>query len=186
MELNRVHDDVDNKMDKTIEALKAEFSALRTSRATPALVENIKVEYYGSVMPLKQIASISIPESRMILVQPWDTKAISAIEKAFLKSELGITPNNDGKVIRLILPSLTEERRRELVRLAKKIAEESKIAVRNVRRDANEDIKRLEKESKITEDERFKAQEDIQHVTDEHIKKIEHILEIKEKEILEV
>jgi len=103
MELNRVHDDVDNKMDKTIEALKAEFSALRTSRATPALVENIKVEYYGSVMPLKQIASISIPESRMILVQPWDTKAISAIEKAFLKSELGITPNNDGKVIRLIL-----------------------------------------------------------------------------------
>ena len=186
MELKKVHNDVDGKMNKTIEALKAEFNALRTSRATPALVENIKVEYYGSILPLKQVASISIPESRMILVQPWDSNAMSDIERAFLKSELGITPNNDGKVIRLVLPSLTEERRQELVKLAKKIAEDSKIAVRSVRRDANEEIKKLEKDSKITEDERFKAQEDIQHVTDEHIKKIEQVLEIKEKDILEV
>jgi len=186
VELKKVHNDVDGKMNKTIEALKAEFNALRTSRATPALVENIKVEYYGSILPLKQVASISIPEPRMILVQPWDSNAMSDIERAFLKSELGITPNNDGKVIRLVLPSLTEERRQELVKLAKKIAEDSKIAVRNVRRDANEEIKKLEKDSKITEDERFKAQEDIQHVTDEHIKKIEQVLEIKEKDILEV
>jgi len=186
VELKKVHNDVDGKMNKTIEALKAEFNALRTSRATPALVENIKVEYYGSILPLKQVASISIPESRMILVQPWDSNAMSDIERAFLKSELGITPNNDGKVIRLVLPSLTEERRQELVKLAKKIAEDSKIAVRSVRRDANEEIKKLEKDSKITEDERFKAQEDIQHVTDEHIKKIEQVLEIKEKDILEV
>ncbi|MDP8253708.1 MAG: ribosome recycling factor [Candidatus Kaelpia aquatica] len=186
MELKDVHRDVDHKMDKTIEALKAEFTALRTSRATPALVENIKVECYGSILPLKQVASISIPESRMILIQPWDVNAISDIEKAFLKSDLGITPNNDGKVIRLVLPSLTEERRRELVKFASKIAEDSKIAVRNVRRESNEGIKKLEKDSKITEDERFKAQEDIQHVTDEHIKKIGQILEAKEKEILEV
>jgi len=186
MELKSVHRDVDSRMDKTIGALKAEFSTLRTSRATPALVDNIKVEYYGSILPLKQVASISVPESRMILIQPWDVNAISDIEKAFLKSELGITPNNDGKVIRLVLPSLTEERRQELVKLAKKIAEDSKITVRSVRRESNEEIKKLEKDSKITEDERFKALEGIQYVTDEHIKKIEHILEAKEKEILEV
>ncbi|MDP8216860.1 MAG: ribosome recycling factor [Candidatus Kaelpia imicola] len=186
MELKDVHREVDHRMDKTIEALKAEFTALRTSRATPALVENVKVEYYGFTLPLKQVASISIPEPRMILIQPWDVNAIADIEKAFLKSELGITPSNDGKVIRLALPSLTEERRQELVKLAKKIAGDSKIAVRNVRREANEGIKKLEKDSKITEDERFKAQEDMQHVTDGHIKKIEQILEAKEKEILEV
>ncbi|MDD5614148.1 MAG: ribosome recycling factor [Candidatus Omnitrophica bacterium] len=186
MELKALLSDIKVKMDKTIEALKAEFATLRTSRATPALVENIKVDYYGSSVPLKQIASITIPEPRVILVQPWDPKAISEIEKAFLKSELGVTPNNDGKMIRIILPALTEERRQDLVKLIRKISEDSKIAMRNVRRDANEGIKKLEKDSKITEDEKFKAQEEIQEITDNHIKKVDGIIAAKEKEVLEV
>jgi ribosome recycling factor len=186
MTVQEVIKDAKQRMDKSIEALRSELATLRTSRATPALVENIKVEYYGSQVPLKQLASISIPEARMILIQPWDPNALSAIEKAILKSELGITPNNDGKVIRIILPQLSEERRQELVKLVKRIGEESKIAVRNIRRDANEQIRKMEKESQISEDERYKAEEEIQKITDEHIKKIDEILEAKEKEILEV
>ncbi|MDP8233765.1 MAG: ribosome recycling factor [Candidatus Saelkia tenebricola] len=186
MEIQEVMKRVKIHMDRSLETLNHEFSRLRTSRATPALVETIKVEYYGSSVSLKQVASISIPEPRMILIQPWDTNALADIDKAILKSELGITPNNDGKVIRIVLPSLTEERRQDLVKLIKKISEESKIAVRNVRRDANEEIKKLEKDSKITEDQRFNTQEDVQKITDEHIKKIDVIEESKEKEILEV
>lgn len=185
MSLQDIIKDARNRMGKSIENLQLELSTLRTSRATPALVENIKVEYYSANVPLKQIASISLPEARMILIQPWDPNALSAIEKAILKSELGITPNNDGKVIRLILPPLTEERRQELVRFVKRLAEESKVAVRNIRRDANEDVKKLEKNSEITQDERYKAQDEIQKITDEHIERIDEILQLKEKEILE-
>lgn len=186
MTVQEVIKDAKQRMGKSIEALRSELTTLRTSRATPALVENIKVEYYGSQVPLKQLASISIPEARMILIQPWDPNALSAIEKAILKSELGITPNNDGKVIRIILPQLSEERRQELVKLVKRMGEESKVAVRNIRRDANEQIRKMEKESQISEDERYKAEEEIQKITDEHIKRIDEILEAKEKEILEV
>jgi len=186
MEIQEIIKSVKMRMDKNLEALNHELSRLRTSRATPALVDTIKVEYYGSTVPLRQIASITTPEPRMILIQPWDTNAAADIEKAILKSELGITPNSDGKVIRIILPSLTEERRQDLVKLVKKISEEFKIAVRNVRRDANEEIKILEKDSKITEDEKYKMQEDVQKVTDEHIKKIDEIIAAKEKEVLEV
>ena len=172
-------------MGKSIQALETEFATIRTSRATPALVENIKVEYYGSQVPLKQIASITIPEARMIVIQPWDPNALSEIEKAILKSELGVTPNNDGKIIRIILPPLTEERRQELVKLVKKLAEEAKIAIRNIRRDANEEVRKLEKDSEITEDDRYRAEEEIQKLTDEFIEKVEKVLDIKEKEILE-
>jgi len=186
MEIQEIMKDVKVRMDKNLETLNHELAKLRTSRATPALVDTIKVEYYGSTVPLKQIASITTPEPRMLLIQPWDVNAVADIEKAILKSELGITPNSDGKVIRIILPALTEERRQNLVKLVKKISEEFKIAVRNIRRDANEEIRVLEKESKITEDERYKAQEDIQKLTDEHIKKIDEIIVVKEKEILEV
>ncbi|MCD6080379.1 MAG: ribosome recycling factor [Candidatus Omnitrophica bacterium] len=173
------------RMGKSIQALETEFATIRTSRATPALVENIKVEYYGSQVPLKQIASITIPEARMIVIQPWDPNALSEIEKAILKSELGVTPNNDGKIIRIILPPLTEERRQELVKLVKKLAEEAKIAIRNIRRDANEEVRKLEKDSEITEDDRYRAEEEIQKLTDEFIEKVEKVLDIKEKEILE-
>jgi ribosome recycling factor len=173
------------RMSKSIQALETEFATIRTSRATPALVENIKVEYYGSQVPLKQIASITIPEARMIVIQPWDPNALSEIEKAILKSELGVTPNNDGKIIRIILPPLTEERRQELVKLVKKLAEEAKIAIRNIRRDANEEVRKLEKDSEITEDDRYRAEEEIQKLTDEFIEKVEKVLEIKEQEVLE-
>lgn len=173
------------RMSKSIQALETEFATIRTSRATPALVENIKVEYYGSQVPLKQIASITIPEARMIVIQPWDPNALSEIEKAILKSELGVTPNNDGKIIRIILPPLTEERRQELVKLVKKLAEETKIAIRNIRRDANEEVRKLEKASEITEDDRYRAEEEIQKLTDEFIEKVEKVLEIKEQEVLE-
>lgn len=186
MDTQDIIKDVRARMDKSIEALKSEFATLRTSRATPTLVENIKIEYYGSSLPLKQIASITIPESRMILIQAWDPNALVLIEKALLKSGLGVTPSNDGRVIRLVLPPLTEERRQELVKLFKKLAEESKVSIRNVRRDANELIKKLEKDSEITEDERYRTQEEIQKITDEHIEKIDKILKAKEEEILEV
>lgn len=173
------------RMNKSIQALETEFATIRTSRATPALVENIKVEYYGSQLPLKQIASITIPEARMIVIQPWDPNALSEIEKSILKSELGVTPNNDGKIIRIVLPPLTEERRQEVVKLVKKLAEEAKIAIRNIRRDANEEVRKLEKDSEITEDDRYRAEEEIQKLTDEFIEKVEKVLDIKEKEILE-
>ncbi|HDL10100.1 MAG TPA: ribosome recycling factor [Candidatus Omnitrophica bacterium] len=185
MKVQEIIKSAKTRMGKSIQALETEFATIRTSRATPALVENIKVEYYGAQVPLKQIASITIPEARMIVIQPWDPNALSEIEKAILKSELGVTPNNDGKIIRIILPPLTEERRQELVKLVKKLAEEAKIAIRNIRRDANEEVRKLEKDSEITEDDRYRTEEEIQKLTDEFIEKVEKVLEIKEKEILE-
>jgi len=180
-----IKDSAKVKMEKSLNLLSQEFSKLRTGRASPALMEGVKVEYYGSTLPINQVASISIPEPRLIVIQPWDKQALESIEKAIFKADLGLTPNNDGNIIRIPIPPLTTERREGLVKLAQKLAEECKIAVRNIRRDANNDIKKGEKEKKISEDESFKAQEAIQKMTDEFIKKVDELLKKKEKEIRE-
>ena len=175
-----------DRMDRTIEALRKEFSSIRTGRASLALLDGIMVNYYDTLTPLQQLASLSIPESRQMAIQPWDPKAIPDIEKAILKSDLGLTPMNDGKMIRMNIPPLTEERRKQLVKMVKKKAEEAKVAVRNIRRDANEDLKKLEKEKHISEDEVKKAQDEIQKITDSHITRVDDVLANKEKEIMEV
>ncbi len=174
------------KMDGAIEALKKEFASIRTGRASLALLDGIKVDYYGNLTPLQQLASLSIPESRQIAIQPWEQKIIPDIEKAILKSDLGLTPSNDGKVIRINIPPLTEERRKQLAKTMKKFAEDSKIAVRNIRRDINEEIKKLEKEKHISEDETKKSLDEIQKLTDSYVKKIDELTSHKEKEIMEV
>jgi len=174
------------KMDSAIEALKKEFASIRTGRASLALLDGIKVDYYGNITPLQHLASLSIPESRQIAIQPWEQKIIPDIEKAILKSDLGLTPSNDGKVIRINIPPLTEERRKQLVKTIKKFAEDSKIAVRNIRRDINEEIKKLEKEKHISEDETKKSLDEIQKLTDAYVKKIDELTSHKEKEIMEV
>ena len=173
------------KMNKTAEALERDFRRIRTGRASTALLEGIKVDCYDTQMPLEQVASIAVPESRLITIQPWDLSIIGNIEKAILKSELGLTPANDGKIIRISIPPLTEERRKELARLAKKMAEENRISIRNLRREANEMFKDLKTEKEISEDEFFKSQDDVQKITDEFIKKIDQITSRKEKEIIE-
>ncbi|MBW2065727.1 MAG: ribosome recycling factor [Deltaproteobacteria bacterium] len=173
------------KMDKTIEAFKKELAKIRTGRASPALLDGIRVSCYDTQMPLDQVASISVPESRLITIKPWDQSIIGEIEKSILKSELGLTPMNDGKIIRIPIPPLTEERRKELARLAKKMGEEGKISIRNHRREANELLKELKNEKEISEDEMYKGQEEVQKVTDEYIKKIDAVTAEKEKEIME-
>lgn len=175
-----------DRMDRTIEALRKEFSSIRTGRASLALLDGIMVNYYNTLTPLQQLASLSIPESRQMAIQPWDPKAIPDIEKAILKSDLGLTPMNDGKMIRMSIPPLTEERRKQLVKMVKKKAEEAKVAVRNIRRDTNEELKKLEKEKHISEDEVKKAQDEIQKITDSHITRVDDVLANKEKEIMEV
>lgn len=177
--------DAKDRMSKALKALEGNFSRVRTGRASLALLDGVRVDYYGSSMPLNQVASLSVPEPRTILISPWDAKVIGEIERAILKSELGLTPINDGKVVRINIPALTEERRRELAKVVRKMAEESKVAVRNIRRDANELLKDLKKEKEISEDDLFRAQEDVQKFTDEFIKKIDGALAAKEKEILE-
>lgn len=177
---------ISEKMAGAIEALKKEFSTIRTGRASLALLDVIHVNYHGSPMSLNQVATLGIPESRLITIQPWDPKMIGEIEKAILKSDLGLNPINDGRVIRLNIPPLTEERRRQLVKLARKTAEEARVAIRNIRRDGNEEVKRLENEKHISEDERRRAQEEIQKITDIYIKKIDDTLSHKEAEIMEV
>lgn len=180
-----VKNQTDAKMKKSLSLLAQELAKLRTGRASPALLESIKVEYYGSHLPLNQMATISIPEPRMIIIQPWDKTALASVEKAIFKSAIGLTPSNDGNVIRLAVPPLTTERREELIKLTLRMAEEAKVAVRNIRRDANNEIKKLEKEKKISEDAAFKAQADIQHATDQYIKKVDEVQKEKEKEIRE-
>ena len=177
--------ELNEKMTKTVEALKKDFKRIRTGRASTALLEGIKVDCYDTQMPLEQVASLSAPESRLITIQPWDQSIIGDIEKSILKSELGLTPMNDGKIIRIAIPPLTEERRKELAKLAKKMAEESKIAVRNHRREANEMFKELKSEKEISEDEFYKCQEEVQKITDGFIKKVDEITSEKEKEIIE-
>ncbi len=175
----------DTKMNKSLSLLAQELAKLRTGRASPALLEAIKVEYYGSQLPLNQVATISIPEPRLIIIQPWDKTALPNVEKAIFKSAIGLTPSNDGNVIRLSIPPLTSERREELIKLTMRMAEEAKVAIRNVRRDANNEIKKLEKEKNISEDIAFKTQEKVQHATDEYIKKVDGVQKEKEKEIRE-
>lgn len=184
--LNDIYADAQDRMKKALENLDQDYKRLRTGRASVALVDGIRVEYYGASTPLSQLATLTIPEPRTIMIQPWDTTVIGEVEKAILKSELGLTPMNDGKVIRINIPMLTADRRKELVKLAKKMAEESKVAVRNIRRDVNEMIKDLKKEKEISEDEGFKAQEETQKITDDFIKKVDDIYSAKEKEILEI
>ena len=174
------------KMDHSIEALKKEFASVRTGRASLALLDGIKVDCYGTPTPLQQVASLSVPESRQIAIQPWDQKIISDIEKAIMKSDLGLTPTNDGKVIRINIPSLTEERRKQLVKVVRKNSEDAKVAVRNIRRDVNDEIKKLEKEKHLSEDDTKKSLDEIQKSTDSYVKKIDEILMHKEKEIMEV
>ena len=173
-------------MQGAIDALKKEFAAIRTGRASMALLDGIIVDYYGTPTPVQQLASLSIPESRQIAIQPWEQRLIPEIEKAIMKSDLGLTPMNDGKLIRINIPILTEERRKQLVKVVKKRAEESKIAVRNIRRDGNEELKKLEKEEHISEDEVKKEHDEIQKITDSFIKKIDELLAHKENEIMEV
>jgi len=174
------------RMEKTITALKDEFAHIRTGRASSVLVDRLKISYYGTLTPLKQIANISIPESNLIVIQPWDKNCLSEIEKAIWKSDLGLAPSIDGNIIRLTIPPLNEERRKELAKLIKKEAENGKISIRNTRREMNDLIKKDEKESNISEDECKNYQNKIQILTDEYTKNIDKLLEIKQKEIMEV
>jgi ribosome recycling factor len=184
--IDEIFEDMEDRMGKAIEALKREYSRLRTGRASVALLDGIKVSYYDTPTPLNQMASLTVPEPRLILIQPWDKTAVGDIEKAILKSELGLTPMNDGKVIRIAIPPLTEERRKELVKVARKMAEENKVAIRNIRRDANEMLKDLKKEKEITEDELYRSQDEVQKETDRFISQVDEICENKEQEILEI
>jgi ribosome recycling factor len=174
------------KMDKSLDAFKQELTKIRTGRASLSLLDGIKVEAYGSSMPLNQVGTLTIPESRQIVIQPWDPQVMSSIEKAILKSELGLTPVNDGKVIRINIPQLTEERRKELVKIVRKITEEYRVAVRNHRRDAIDILKKQKKNKEISEDDQFKLQDEAQKETDSYIAKIDEVAAEKENEVMEV
>ncbi len=174
------------KMTKTVEATRAELAGIRSGRASAALVEHIRVDYYGAETPLNQLAGIAVPEPRLLVITPWDKTQIDSIEKALLKADLGVTPNNDGSVIRIPIPALNEERRRELVKRVHRIVEEGKVALRNIRRDANEAIKKEEKNGNISEDEAHRDREEIQKITDEFSEKLDELAKKKEAEIMEV
>lgn len=173
------------EMEGSVAVLRKDLTKLRTGRASTSLLDHITVEYYGATTPLNQLATLSAPEPRLLVIQPFDRAAMSEIEKAILKSDLGLTPSNDGKIVRIAIPPLTEQRRKELVKVVHKICEEYKVSVRNLRRDANEMVKELKKNSQISEDDAFKSQEKIQKMTDEHIKLVDECYKEKEKEILE-
>jgi ribosome recycling factor len=177
--------DTEDKMKKACEAVIREFGEVRTGRANPHLVEGIRVDYYGTPTPIKQIASISVPDARLIVIQPWDITAIPEIEKAILKTNLGLNPVNDGKIVRLPIPQLSKERREEMVKLVRDLTEQGRISLRTIRRDANDLIKKLEHEKKVSEDERFKTQDEIQKMTDRYMEKVEALLKDKEKELSE-
>jgi ribosome recycling factor len=183
--IDDIYQETQDSMGKSIEALNNELKRIRTGRASLSILDAIKVDYYGTLTPLNQMATLAVPESRLITIQPWDVSVIKDIEKALLKSDLGLTPANDGKLIRISIPPLTEERRKELVKLVLKMGEDYKVSVRNARRDANELIKSLKKDGDISEDDAFKSQEEVQKITDEHIKRIDECCQEKEKEILE-
>lgn len=182
----QVLDQAQDKMNKSIAAFSRELASIRAGVANASLLDRIQVDYYGSPTPVNQIAGVSVPEARLLVISPYDRSALGDIEKAIMKSDLGITPTNDGNIIRLMIPALTEERRKDLAKLVKKEAEEAKIAVRNVRRDANDDLKKLEKAGEITEDELRNFGEDIQKLTDSSIVKVDELAKEKEKEILAV
>ena len=178
--------DAETRMGKSVTSLEEELAGLRTGRASAAMFDKIRVEYYGTPTPLSQVASVSIPESRLVVIQPWDKALLGEIEKAIQASELSLNPNNDGKVIRINIPPLTEERRKEIVKLAKNTAEQGRVAIRNIRRDANEELKKAEKGGDISEDELKRGEERIQKLTDQHIEAINTALSAKESEILEI
>ena len=173
-------------VDKTVETLRREYQKVRTGRANLGLLDDIRIDYYGTPSPLSQVATLSVPEPRTINLQPWETKMIPIIEKAIMNANLGLTPANDGRVIRLNLPALTEERRKDIVKQLRKMAEEAKVAVRNIRRDANEELKKLEKNKKISEDDLKRAEKEVQDLTNSYVTKIDEVLAHKEKEVMEV
>ena len=184
--INEVLDELRERMLKSVEALQDDLLSIRTGRASPALVEKMPVEYYGTATPLNQMASIAAPEPRLLVIRPWDPSALADIERAILKSDLGLTPMNDGMLIRLSIPRLTEERRRELVKVVSRRVEEARIAVRNLRRDALQDLKEFEKEKMISQDELFRGKDKVQELTDEFIEKIDGIGKRKEEEVMEI
>lgn len=176
----------EEKMQKTVAAFQTEMNSIRAGRANPSVLDRVMVDYYGSPTPIAQVGSISVPEPHMIMIQPWDASIVKEVEKAIIKSEIGITPNSDGKVIRLAFPPLTEERRKELVKSVSKKTEDSKVAIRNVRRDALDDFKNKKKNSEITEDDLKAAEKDIQDLTDRYCKELDRLSALKEKEIMEI
>ena len=186
MDKDEVLLDAEDRMEKAFAALERDFAKLRTGRAGAALVDGIKVDYYGTPTLITQLASVAVPDSRTLTIQPWDKSSFALVEKAILKSDLGLTPVNDGRIIRISIPPLTEERRKELVKVSRKYVEEAKVAVRNVRRDANEHLKKLEKNKSITEDELKKAGDDVQKLTDRFSVRCEERCQAKEKEIMEI
>ena len=186
MSVDKVKRNSEERMKKAIQALSEDFNGIRTGRASAALFEKIRVEYYGQPTPLNQMATVSVPEPRLVVIQPWDRSVLTEIEKAIQKSELSVNPSNDGKVIRINIPPLTEQRRQEYVKVARNKAEASRVSIRNIRRDANEELKKLQKDSEISEDESKRAQDETQKITDKYIAEVAKLLEAKEKEILEV
>jgi ribosome recycling factor len=186
LDLTKQYHDTEEKMKKTLEAIRSELSKIRSGRATTTLLDGVKVDYYGTMTPIGQVGNISAPEARLLTVQPWDKSMIHPIEKAIMTADLGLNPVNDGTLIRIPIPQLNEERRKELVKLGKKYAEDGKVSVRNIRRDANDHIKRGEKNHEVSEDDSKNAHDKIQKMTDSYIKKIDEMLTLKEKEIMEV
>ena len=183
--LDEIYQDTRESMEKAIASLNKELQRIRTGRASLSILDGIRVDYYGTQTPLNQMATLAVPESRLIRIQPWDVSVIKDIEKALLKSDLGLTPSNDGKIIRINIPPLTEERRKELVKVVHKMCEDYKVSVRNTRRDANDLVKSLKKDSDISEDDAFKAQDEIQKITDTFVASVDECYKEKEKEILE-
>ena len=183
--IDSIYQESKENMVKAIAALKKDLKRVRTGRASLSLLDGIKVDYYGTLTPVNQLATLAVPESRLITIQPWDVSVIKEIEKAVLKSDLGLTPTSDGKIVRIAIPPLTEQRRKELVKVVHKICEEHKVSIRNIRRESNEMIKELKKDGEVSEDEAFKSQDKIQKMTDEHIKLVDECYKEKEKEILE-
>lgn len=183
--LNALYQETRDNMEKSLTSLQNELKRVRTGRASLSILDGIRVDYYGTPTPLNQMATLSVPESRLIVIQPWDVSVIKTIEKAILKSDLGLTPANDGKLIRIAIPALTEDRRKQLVKVVRKISEDHKIGIRSIRRDANELIKSMKKDGEISEDDAYKAQEEVQKITDDFIQRTDGLFGEKEKEILE-
>ncbi len=186
MLVKKIHQDTEQRMEKALEATRRELASIRTGKAATSLLDGIRVDYYGTAVPLSQVANISAPDARLLVIHPWEKKLIPEIVKAIQKSDLGLNPQSDPNVVRLPIPPLTEERRRQLVKLIKKVVEEGKVAIRNIRRDSNDALKKAEKDKQISEDESHKAQQRVQEITDEHIKKLEEMLQKKEQEIMEI
>lgn len=184
--INEIYKETRDRMAKSVKALEKEMQRVRTGRATTTMLDGVRVDYYGTLTPLNQMASIAIPESRMITIQPWDVSAIKEVEKGILKANIGLTPSSDGKIIRINIPPLTEDRRKEIAKVVNNTCEEFKVAVRNIRRDSNDTLKALQKDGDISEDENFRAQKEVQEITDDFIGKIEAVFTAKEKEILEL